>query len=1203
MAAVLVGLLPWWLPTIAKPVAGRFGVTFERYERLGYQRFALEDVRFQRSSVVVTIERVEVDTPLLWAWRHIRSRETTVDATRWKVAVEPRKGPRSTAPSGWLLLRSRLQRIAASLDRWLPHARIGQGEVRWPGGGLTLNSATWRAGHLQTKGLTYRAFTADVSLAFKDEDVIAVQASDAVHQGGAKLESRGDSVAGEISLWDQVALVGSRFGDTGWIPIEGSVSVARLNLPGERVKLGGSYARIEGDASITWRWQHFDLNVNLQGVAETRGAPPLHVTLVAAGDNRRITVEQLRASMPGAVADLSAPVTIDRSGHVIGTPARFAFEMELSRLPWFEASGSLAGTATVVPNAAATAVDFECVARDIVARDAAIPKARAQGTFVWPVATVREAELVDSDGGTLRAAGAWDIRARRLIDASAQGSIAGSTLARWLPRKLAFGRVELEAKAGGVLPDLQHEGTARFSQLRFGPTKPAEATVSWNSVGGGQTSFRAVTHFGPIEIAASGIAGTAGVKVETCTLREADTDILELAAPAEVRWRPHMHVGPVRMRGPDSSLDLRLVWGTEGSLELAVTGFQSRWVAAIVPQRGPQWTLGSFAMTGTWAAGPMEYATAGELSIALPGGRSARLNMSAKGAGDGIVLEALRAVESGNPVVDASGRFPVALHPGTSQIVSFDPQGRLTLSATTVPNAAFWQQLAEMTGVELQAPRIEAKLGGTWKEPRGSVTFRADRAAMDPKRFSRPFPTVEQVDLSVTSTNRGIQIDRLSFTVERQAVRATGRVAVDEGDWRQLLREPLTYARRHSELRIEVPDAEVAMFKRFLPAALAPAGRLSADLQVNKGKLGGSLQLRDAASRPLGPLGVLRQVTADVEFAGDTIVLRRVSAMSGGQPLTVTGTIGLPVDGWVSGYADEPRYDVTVRGQNLPFVRQAGLLLRGDVALTLHTPKEGETTLSGVVVLRDSLFLTDIRAFLPQGGGASPSRRPPYFSVDTPPLNAWVLDVEVKGTRFMRVRTPVFSGLASARFRLGGTLGEPRAIGDATVEEGQVLMPFASFEVRQGAVRLTEESPHEPTVFLRGTARHWGYDLNMEVSGKASAPAITFTSSPALDSEQILLMVMTGAAPANEMSNTLTNRAVQIGAFLGQSLVGNLTGGGGEPDRLTVESGERISEQGRETYSIEYKLNDRWSVTGEYDEFDQYNAGFKWRIAPRKREK
>src|SRR5207247_570750 len=145
----------------------------------------------------------------------------------------------------------------------------------------------------------------------------------------------------------------------------------------------------------------------------------------------------------------------------------------------------------------------------------------------------------------------------------------------------------------------------------------------------------------------------------------------------------------------------------------------------------------------------------------------------------------------------------------------------------------------------------------------------------------------------------------------------------------------------------------------------------------------------------------------------------------------------------------------------------------------LQTPAGAPPRLSGNVRLRDSLFLSDVRAFLPKGSTTSPSRRPPYFSIETPPVNAWTLAVDVEGDRFLRLRTPVFAGVASARFRLGGTLAEPRAIGEMAIDEGSVRMPFASFTVTQGSVRLTEADAYEPAIYLRANGRRYGYDLTM----------------------------------------------------------------------------------------------------------------------------
>jgi translocation and assembly module TamB len=122
----------------------------------------------------------------------------------------------------------------------------------------------------------------------------------------------------------------------------------------------------------------------------------------------------------------------------------------------------------------------------------------------------------------------------------------------------------------------------------------------------------------------------------------------------------------------------------------------------------------------------------------------------------------------------------------------------------------------------------------------------------------------------------------------------------------------------------------------------------------------------------------------------------------------------------------------------------------------------------------------------------------------------------------------------------------------------------------------------------------------MEIAGTAQEPSLVFTSSPALDSEQLLLMVTTGAAPSNEVTYSSTQRFARLGTYLGQSLLGSFGGDATSADRLSISSGEKVSRQGRETYNIEYKLAERWKWVGEYDEFDDYNVGLKWRLYPGK---
>jgi translocation and assembly module TamB len=263
--------------------------------------------------------------------------------------------------------------------------------------------------------------------------------------------------------------------------------------------------------------------------------------------------------------------------------------------------------------------------------------------------------------------------------------------------------------------------------------------------------------------------------------------------------------------------------------------------------------------------------------------------------------------------------------------------------------------------------------------------------------------------------------------------------------------------------------------------------------------------------------------------------------------------------------------------------------------LTLTSPDGRPPLIAGKVRLRESLFLSDIRALVP-GGARTRARTPPYFAVEAVPYAAWRIDVGVAGEKFLNLRTALFTGVASANFRLGGTLGEPALRGEATIDEGAVKLPFATFAVQEGRVSLTPEQGAEPQVWLVGTVRRLNYDLRMEASGPASAPALMFSSSPPLESAQVLLMVMAGEAPHDEVTYSDRQRVARLGSFLGQSLLASFGGESEAGERLSLSAGENISRQGRETYGIEYRLSDRWSVVGEFDEFDEFNVGLKWRV-------
>src|SRR5579862_3135023 len=160
-------------------------------------------------------------------------------------------------------------------------------------------------------------------------------------------------------------------------------------------------------------------------------------------------------------------------------------------------------------------------------------------------------------------------------------------------------------------------------------------------------------------------------------------------------------------------------------------------------------------------------------------------------------------------------------------------------------------------------------------------------------------------------------------------------------------------------------------------------------------------------------------------------------------------------------------------------------------------------------------------------------------------------------------------------------------------------IPVCQSSVQQGLITLDSQDPYHPQLLVRANSKQFGYDIRTEVTGPADAPIIQFTSNPSLSSEQILLMITAGQLPPGSFTLTPQQRARTVALFLGRDLLTKLGMGDQSQERLTFSSGEEISEQGRPTYHVEYKLTNRWSVEGEYERFGDVNASLKCRIYSR----
>ncbi len=1199
-AAVLlaVATLPWWWGAVLRHEASRYGVNIGGYSRVGYARWAVTDVEWSNAAGRLTAKRVELPHPLVLAWRGADAGPGEIAGWSWVGAKSEPSAQKEKSENGWRKMFAGIEQTMPHVRRWVPRAEARHGEVLVSGQAIKVGSLVWDPASMTLKADAVsdaeRELSAELQWSTTAEPILTGKV--AAGDDSLNMVARVDAVDLKGRWWGQAWTGDAAFAAVGWIPSRAAFDATDLVVSGERVGLGAQYADLTGDIGGTWDGQLWTLNVRAAGEPHAGGdVPPLQIVAQAEGDRNQLTVKRLAIQAPDVNATLSAPFTWARASGRAGLnqQATFTIKADLAALKVANVTGKLSGDIRLLPQAEGwPAVHGDVDVDGLRWRDWPEVTAQVRADYVEGVVDVAELNAKADDGSRVQLSGAWNVATRTAESVEAQGRIARRWLERWLPEKLGFEVVTWSGEAEGTWPELQHHGELSVDALTFDPVRPSSWQATWKGVGIDAVTIDLTGATEQGRLALQGEIDATGVNLTEGRLTRADGQTLQLTKPGRISWGKRWRIEELAWAGPDDRLSLH--GGNEGAWVLKAGRLEQAWVDDWVVLPGPKWFIDTLDVEGMIGA----EGWAGTVDVAAAFGlgpqRSAQVYLETTWSSDGVTITRGEVSEGGNPILNLAGSLPVRIVPRhEAGVVAFDETAPIEITVKTQPNPAFWTQVDAALGVRVDAPSVEAALRGSWAQPTGEASLSAARVAADPARWGdRHLPELTGLSARLAGASGGLELQEFSAKISGQDVRASGRLPFDREGLEALRENPLRYLQGSGTASIEIPDADLSAWATLAPQILAPTGRLSLSLQVAPGaELTGSIRLDGAATRPLGPLGALQDVSARLSFSGRRLKIDEVKAQTGGRPVVLQGEATWPREG-------DLNLNLTLSGQNMPLVRQTGLLLRGDIDLSVRTEADNITWVRGSVKLRDGLFLVDLESLRPTGGGraAAPARRPPYFSVEAKPFADWRLDLAVSGNRFMRIETPVFSGRASADFRLSGNLREPRAVGEATVPEGRVKLPFATFDVSEAWVRLTESQPFEPQLSLIGTARRLGYDLRLEGSGAASNPNLQFFSSPPLASEEVLLLVMAGEAPQDEVNYSSSQRATKLGAYLGQSLINQFTGNEAGEDRLTISTGENVSREGRETYRVEYELNRRWSVVGEYDEFDDFNAGVKWKI-------
>jgi translocation and assembly module TamB len=1224
LVALALVALPLWLPWAAAPVLSRLGVAYNSYERVGYHRFALTDVRYRDEQVEVEAGRIEGFLPFGWLWH--RWRETGevdfVAVHDWRVVVRetgpvpvppPEEAPEEREEISVFETVGTVEEVVAQAVRWVPRARLTDGLVEVAGRRVAIPEGVWNEGRVLANGVD-KALQQTV---FVDADLrgglpfVLSARTDPLPFSTTVTVSRSEgrlAVRSESRLAGNLLVADADFPQEGFLPERAVFRSDEFRLPAEYFAIEG-YEDVAG--SLLFEWDEDAFTARLRGGARPSPGredqlPPLRVEAAARGDLQSFVVDAMEVRSPWLAATLSSPVALDYAGELLTETSVFELAADLAEQPFVDLRGRLRGEARIFPgDERLPVIEFDLFAEDVAGFELELARVEASGALRWPELSVARLEVEAADRSRAVASGGIDFDAMAFVGVRVTGEIGPRLISPWLPEGIAFTQAGVDGLVEGPLAAPRHRGELAIEELFLPRTRRLDGNLKWEGERENLAAFNLVVTAGDGRLSLDGSSERAerrlGLVLQQFRLERAGEAMLESARTARfaLSWvedEPlNVSVQDLHLTGPVSEVAgaADIVWPLRGTFSLGVEGISTDLIADFLDLEAESVEVVAVEAAGSWDEGPILFQLVADIRLDVDQPGPILVELDLRGEQDVLHIDRLRASSGEETLAMAEGFLPVAFWPERLDLVRIRGGAPIQVSARVDPGARFWQQVGEWTGVFLDDPRLSLEISGTPYEPHGYIRGDAPRLrlpageARDERR-----PVLENLRLETVIDVDGVHLEELSVSIDGQRVLAEAVLHMGPEGWRRAVQEREVPDWRQAQGRLTVPRADLAAFTRYAPGILSPQGTIQADIAVLPGaQLDGTIVIDDVATRPLMPLGTIRDGSARLVLRDRTAHLEEISAIIGGERVTLSGTVDVP-------FEQPLAFDLRLRGNNIPLTRRPGVVVRGDLNLSARS-QEGEIpVIGGGVNLRNSYYFAALR-LMPAGGVATPQRRPPFFSIDQEPFANWRLNVDLRGPNFLEVRGPIFQGTLSANFNLSGTLEEPRAIGAATLDEGRLRFPFATLAIDQGEVALRREDPFQPQLFVAATGMSFGYDLRMEVTGTAETPIIEFIANPPLTSEQALLMVTTGELPRDEIRFTTQQRATRFAVYFGRNFLYELTDDDTAADRLIIRTGEQVSEGGRETMAIEYKLTDRWSLTGEYDRFDEYNVGVKWRIYSR----
>ena len=581
--------------------------------------------------------------------------------------------------------------------------------------------------------------------------------------------------------------------------------------------------------------------------------------------------------------------------------------------------------------------------------------------------------------------------------------------------------------------------------------------------------------------------------------------------------------------------------GIGGSAKLAVNGPQDalaiRLSATLTNLAGAAATINSAATLNVTAKTVQLAALSTDWK-----GQTVRLLAPAKVSfGDGVAVDRLR-IGLQQAVLDLAGRVTPALNltatlrgvtPDLAKpfAPSVDANGQISADARLTGTPA-----APSGTVRLTATGLHMRTGPARSLPPANVTATAQLAGK-----------AATLDARLTAGSSNLAVNgRVPLGAGALAVRATGGVNL-------ALLDPIL-----------APDGRQVRGQVSLDATVSGA--------TNAPQVNGTVTLANGEVEDFGQGVRLTALAATIQATGQTVRIASLTGRAGAGTISASGSVGLqgamPVD-----IALTMRNARPLASEKLTADLNADLAVRGDV--------QGTLSASGKIAIQRASI--NIPEHLPTSVAVLPVRiagAPPAPPPKPGPVIRLDLQLDTPGQIFVRGRG--VDAVLGGGLHVAGTTAAPQVTGSFDMRNGTFSLAGTTLTFSRGKVGFAGAgvtNKIDPTLDFEADSPTASGTAMLIVSGYASAPKITLSSSPPLPQDEVLAQLLFGrsakelgpfqyaeiAAALADLSGTTSNASnpletVRKGLGLDRLSVGGGTAGGsGGSSAATIEAGKYVA--------------------------------------------